>query len=150
MQTFRKAQKIKFAMQKCWPNVARRVWRYQRGNQNPYIAEEQTTQWPNEKGQQDKQQSKKYTHKTRNRVPRTLLKTGGALRCSGRVSRSCSSSYTRHLILFYDFIQCSNTQIKSERGSFVVASFIKIRVMLYLFLDLVLIKWNPFKRSLKF
>jgi hypothetical protein len=24
----------------------RRVWRYQRGNQNPYIDEEQTTQWP--------------------------------------------------------------------------------------------------------
>jgi hypothetical protein len=23
-----------------------RVWRYQRGNQNPYIEEEQTTQWP--------------------------------------------------------------------------------------------------------
>jgi hypothetical protein len=27
------------------------VWRYQRGNQNPYIEEEQTTQWPKEKGQ---------------------------------------------------------------------------------------------------
>ena len=27
----------------------RRVWRYQSGNQNPYIKEEQTTQWPNEK-----------------------------------------------------------------------------------------------------
>jgi hypothetical protein len=26
-------------------------WRYQRGNQNPYIEEEQTTQWPKEKGQ---------------------------------------------------------------------------------------------------
>jgi hypothetical protein len=24
----------------------RRVWRYQRGNHNPYIEEEQTTQWP--------------------------------------------------------------------------------------------------------
>jgi hypothetical protein len=24
----------------------RRVWRYQRGNQNPYIEEEQTMQWP--------------------------------------------------------------------------------------------------------
>jgi hypothetical protein len=30
--------------------VQSRVWRYQRGNQNPYI-EEQTTQWPKEKGQ---------------------------------------------------------------------------------------------------
>jgi len=24
----------------------KRLWRYQRGNQNPYIEEEQTTQWP--------------------------------------------------------------------------------------------------------
>ena len=28
-----------------------RDWRYQRGNQNSYIVEEQTTQWPKEKGQ---------------------------------------------------------------------------------------------------
>jgi hypothetical protein len=31
----------------------RRVWRYQKGNQNPYIEEEQTTQWPNEKVQKN-------------------------------------------------------------------------------------------------
>jgi hypothetical protein len=37
----------------------RRVWRYQRGNQNPYI-EEQTTQWPKEKVQKDKQWSTKH------------------------------------------------------------------------------------------
>jgi len=29
--------------------VRRRVRRYQRGNQNPYIEEEQTIQWPNKK-----------------------------------------------------------------------------------------------------
>jgi hypothetical protein len=29
----------------------RRVLRYQRGSQNPYIEEEQTTQWPKEKVQ---------------------------------------------------------------------------------------------------
>ena len=40
--------------------ILRRVWRYQRGNQNPYIEEEQTTQWPNEKGQKDKQRSTKH------------------------------------------------------------------------------------------
>ena len=36
-----------------WNNtkLTRRVWGYQRGNQNPYIEEEQTTQWPKEKGQ---------------------------------------------------------------------------------------------------
>ena len=27
----------------------RRVWRYERGSQNPYIEEEQTTQWPKDK-----------------------------------------------------------------------------------------------------
>ena len=31
--------------------------RYQRGNQNPYIEEEQTTHWPKEKVQKDKQRS---------------------------------------------------------------------------------------------
>ena len=35
--------------------LVRRVCRYQRGNQNPYIEEEQTTQWPKEKVQKDKQ-----------------------------------------------------------------------------------------------
>jgi len=40
--------------------IKRRVWRYQRGNQNPYIEEEETTQWPKEKGQKDKQWSIKH------------------------------------------------------------------------------------------
>ena len=35
----------------------RRVWRYQRGNQDSYIEEEQTTQWPREKLQKDIQRS---------------------------------------------------------------------------------------------
>jgi hypothetical protein len=38
------------------------------GNQNPYIEEEQTTQWPKEKGQRDKQRSTKHTHKTKDGV----------------------------------------------------------------------------------
>jgi hypothetical protein len=53
----------------------RRAWRYQRGNQNPYIEEEQTTQWLKEKVQKDKQRSTKHTHKTKDRVTRTPLKT---------------------------------------------------------------------------
>jgi hypothetical protein len=44
------------------------------GNQNLYIKEGQTTQWPKEKVQKDKQ-STKHTHKTKDRVTRTLLKT---------------------------------------------------------------------------
>ena len=53
----------------------RRVWKYQRGNQNPYI-EEQTTQWPKEKVQKDKQRSTKHTYKTKDQVTETPLKTG--------------------------------------------------------------------------
>jgi len=57
-------------------DYSRRVWRYQRGNQNPYIDEEQTPQWPKEKVQKDKQRSTKHAHKTKDRVTRTLPKTG--------------------------------------------------------------------------
>jgi len=44
------------------------------GNQDPYI-EKQTTQWPKEKGQKDKQRSTQDTHKAKDRVTRTSLKT---------------------------------------------------------------------------
>ena len=50
-----------------------------------------TTQWPKEKVQKDKQRSTKLTHKTKDRVTRTPLKPS-ELRCSGRVSSSCSTS----------------------------------------------------------
>jgi hypothetical protein len=46
----------------------RRVRTYQRCYQNPYIEEEQTTQWPNEKY---KQRSTKHTYKTKDRVTQT-------------------------------------------------------------------------------
>ena len=38
-----------FLCPKC--DIIRRVWRYQRDNQNPYIEEEHTKQWPKEKVQ---------------------------------------------------------------------------------------------------
>ena len=56
------------------------------------MEEEQTTQWPKEKVQKDKQRSTTYTYKTKDRVTRTPLKTGGELRYSGRISSSCSIS----------------------------------------------------------
>ena len=95
-----------------WPITVRRVWRYQRGNQNPYIEEDQTTQWPKEKVQKDKQRSTKHTctYKTKDRVTRTPLKTGGELRCSGRVGSSCSTSDTRCVNLV------TNLVISHERG----------------------------------
>ena len=63
----------------------RRVSRYQWGNQNPLIEDEQTTQWPKEKGQKDKQQSTKHTYKTKDRVfyvTRTPLKEVVKVNCS--------------------------------------------------------------------
>ena len=77
--------------------LERRVWRYQGGNQNPFIEEEEeTTQWSKGKVQTDKQRSTKHTHKTKDRVTRTQLKTGGDLRCSGRTSSFCSTRKVYH------------------------------------------------------
>ena len=73
----------------------RRVWKYQMGNQNPSIEEWQATQWPNEKGQQDKQRSTKHRHKTKDRVTWPPLKSGGERKCSEKVSSSCSTTGTR-------------------------------------------------------
>jgi hypothetical protein len=69
--------------------------------------EEQTTQWPKAKGQKDKQRSTKHTHKTKDWVTRTPLKTEGEHRCSGRVSISCSTSDTRHVNLVTNPIRIS-------------------------------------------
>ena len=44
------------------------------------------------KVQKDKQRSTKHTHKTNDRVTRTPLKTGGELRCCGRVGSSGTCS----------------------------------------------------------
>ena len=68
-------------------------------NQNPYIEEEQTTQWPKENVQKDKQRSTKHTYKTKDRVTRTPVKTEGELRCSERVTSSCSTCGTRRVNL---------------------------------------------------
>ena len=69
------------------------------GNQNPQIDQGQTTQWPKEKVQKEKQRSIKHTHKTKDRVTRTPLKTGDELRCFGSISSSCSITDTRRVYL---------------------------------------------------
>ena len=53
--------------------IVRRAWRYQRGNQNLYIEEEQPTQWPKENKQKDKQWSTKHTYKSKDRVTYKLI-----------------------------------------------------------------------------
>ena len=65
------------------------------GNHNPPIEDGQSTQWPKEKVQKNKQQSTKHTHKTKGRVTQTLLRAAGELRCSGRVNSSCFTTGTR-------------------------------------------------------
>ena len=59
----------------------------------------QTIQQTKEKGQKDKQRSVNNTHKTKDRVTWTPLKTGCELRCSGRAGSSCPTSGTRRLNL---------------------------------------------------
>ena len=88
----------------------RRVWRYQRGNQNPYIEEEQTTQLPKEKVQRDKQRSTKHTYKTKDRVTQTSLKIGDEHRCFEMILEiSCPHDTVGHIIYkkgkcsFYSF-----------------------------------------------
>ena len=62
------------------------------------------------KVQKDKQQSTKHTYKTKDRVTQTPLKTGGELRCSRRVSSSCSTSDTSRVNLV------TNPVTSHERG----------------------------------
>ena len=45
----------------------------------------------------------KHTYKTKDRVTRSPLRTGGELRCSGRVSSSCLTSGTRRVNQDQDF-----------------------------------------------
>ena len=53
--------------------------------------------------------STKHTYKTKDRVTRTPLRTGGELRCSGRVRSYCSTSGTRRVNLV-------TNPVISERG----------------------------------
>jgi hypothetical protein len=69
----------------------RSVWRYQRGNQIPYIQEEQTTQWSKEKVQQYKQWSTK--HYTENKKPQAN---------ADKVSSSCSTYVTHRVTVKRD------------------------------------------------
>ena len=73
--------------------LLRRVWRYQMVTR---ICKSKNRQHNDQtkKGQMDKQRSTNTTHKTKDWVTRTPLKTGGELRCYGRVISSFSTSGT--------------------------------------------------------
>ena len=57
------------------------------------------TQHNGQKSANGQTTSTKHTHKTKDRVTRTPLKTEGELRWSGKVSSSCSTSGTRRVNL---------------------------------------------------
>ena len=48
----------------------------------------------------------KHTHRTKDRVTQTPLKTRGELMCSGRVRSSCSTSDTRRVNLVTNPVIC--------------------------------------------
>ena len=57
----------------------------------------------NDQKKKDSQRSTKHTHKSKDQETRTSLKPGGELRCSGRISSSCSSSGTGRVnLVTYD------------------------------------------------
>ena len=88
-----------------------------RGNQNPYIEEEQTTQRPKKKVRKDKQRSTKHRYTTKDRVTRTPLKIGSELGCSGRVSSFCSTSIhvANYVFITHIQIRCYFNKICDKR-----------------------------------
>ena len=58
----------------------------------------------NSQKKKDKQRFIKQTHQTKDRVARTPLKIGGELRCSGRISSSCSTSGIRRVNLVINLV----------------------------------------------
>ena len=67
----------------------RRVWRYQRGNR---IRKSKDRQHNGQKKKYKTKRSTAHIHKTNDRVTRTPLKTGGEIRCSGKVNSTCSTN----------------------------------------------------------
>ena len=96
------------------------------------MEEEQTTQWPKEKGQEDKQRSTKHTHKTKDRVTRTPLKTGGELMCSISGTRRylyCFPCFSMSASRFYGLVGYrynNNTVCTFVNNSFIVRYSTKV------------------------
>jgi hypothetical protein len=68
-----------------------KVWRYQREVIRIRISKKNRQHWPKkDKVQKDKQRSTKHTYKTKDRVTRTPLKTGGELNIHTNASLSSS------------------------------------------------------------
>ena len=73
---------------------------------NPYIEEEQTTQWPKEKVQKDKQRSTKHTHKTKDQVTRTPTRKPEVNSCAPEGFAVPVTSFTIFMSLLKHIINC--------------------------------------------
>ena len=70
----------------------RRVWRYQRGDQNSLNKKDRQYNDQNKKDKRTNNDLQNTTQKTKDRATRTKLKTGSKPRCSGRVASCCSTN----------------------------------------------------------
>ena len=77
----------------------RKIWGYQRGNQNPQFKERQTTQWSKEKDKRTNNDLQNITRKTKDLSSTNTTKNGDELRCSGKVDNFCSTSGTHRITL---------------------------------------------------
>ena len=114
-----------------------------KGNDNLYFDDEQTTQWPTEKKyKQTKKRSTKHTHKAKDRVTRTPLRTAGELRCTGRVSSSCFTNDTRrvNLVSIDHALAYKQQQRHEHRNMFILYMLINDLQKLLVTLSVLLIK----------
>jgi len=88
-----------------------------KGQSESYI-EEQTTQWPKEIVQKDKQRSTKHTYKTKDWVTRTPLKTGGELRISFIGSKNVSVNLLPNPMKLYILWSCCNLYWKKKKRGY--------------------------------
>jgi hypothetical protein len=126
-------------------SIVKRVWRYQRDNQNPYIEEEQTTQLPTEKVQKGKQRSIKHTYKTKDRVTRTPLKTGSELRWSSSILWVTASHYHFGFIkIFYQYfkIKLPFDQKQNNENVLIILLFSRFMVHYDIIVDIYLVFLN--------
>ena len=72
----------------------------------------------NDQKKKDKQRSTRHTLKTKDRVTRTDLQIKDELRCSGMVSRSCSTSGTRRVNLV------TNPEESHDFGTFLTVWYV--------------------------
>ena len=87
-----------FHPKKRW-SILRRVWRYQNGNQNRKSKKDRQHNGQKKKYKRTNNDLQNFTHKTKDRVTQTSLKTGDEFRCSVRESSSCCTSGTHHVNL---------------------------------------------------